>query len=1385
MTHRFSIAGALCVALLAPMEPNPALAAEAPASTTVVQRYIVTLDQPPLVQRLVALEQSPDLQREAAVLRDADGKFDFRSDRAQAELRQLDQDFGQQLVQLELETGVTLEPEERYRIASNAFVINLTPDAAARLADADGVRSVARDRALKLDTDSGPRWIGAERVWLGEGGLPENRGEGVVVGIIDSGINWDHPSFFDPGEGGGPGHDHDNPGSAQLGLCLEAEVLCNDKLIGVYDFVRDDASTAFEENFNNGRDDGDHGAHVAATAAGNPVVYDLFGESVTVSGVAPHANLISYRICHRDNPDQPDAGTCRNSWSLAAIDQAILDGVDVINYSIGSGTPTDPWFDDVARAYLNAVEAGIFVATSAGNAGPGRSTVGSPANAPWLASVGATTHDRLIGGELIALEGGATTPPAGLLGATRTTADLLDREIVYAGDYGNALCGVGPGEDVNAATCDNFTGESNPFPPGTFNGEIVVCDRGDYARVEKGKNLALAGAGGYVLANVEGGFTGIVADEHCLPAVHLDVDDGDRLRAWLDGGDGHRASLTGEALRSDPDQADVLAVFSSRGPNAFPAEDILKPDISAPGVAILAADNESTSIVTKQGTSMASPHVAGAAALLLAARPGLSPAEVRSQMMLSSSVAGLKDFDGAETSVFDAGAGRVDVFAAVNQVLVLEETVSGFRAAEPRRGGSPADLNLASLSNADCGERCSFTRRITALEGGGEWTAEVTGFPAGASVTVTPSRFTLAAGATQAVELEVSLAGLPAASWAEGRIILRNPEHPPAAMTLAVRTEAVPLPSELVIQSDQSAGFQDFTIGSLPALSGASFLAGGLAEPEVTTFDLPQDPSPITAFDEDAGVGRIFFDVPQGSLMLDVRTLDSAAQDVELYVGVDRNGDGVAQRGELECERTGPSNREFCEFLFPESGRWWVLVQNSEDGSPGAGNGSQDIPLQTSLVTGTDDANLVATGPGLAADEAAFDLRLSWTDVDAAPGSSLLGLVLFQPNREGFLAAALPVRFERTGAAPPAPLPLLNREEASFLLPAGARHEGLFIDVPPGSTALSVEVETDETSQNAQLTLDLVPVPFDDAFASAPGVTSLQGRPVAASASGNDSQGPRLDVDGGLTPGRWHLALRNSSGEALPVRVRADLADDGTSLALDGGLWEPASRPGIRQGFEYTLAGGNRAFVWYTFDEDGMPAWYIASGPEASGNRWTADLLRITNDGSAQAAVRVGEVGVSMLGEDDAIFSWTLFGVSGSDRVGALLRACPESVSPARNYSGLWYRGADGLGGASIYVTRRDQAHIHYLFDASGEPRWMLAGGAFGDGTLTVNQFEGFCPTCTGSTDFEAIGDITVSYDDNGSGEWIMDFAFDEPLSGVFDRSDSIVRLTNELSCTN
>ncbi|MGH8035287.1 MAG: S8 family serine peptidase, partial [Lysobacterales bacterium] len=389
-------------------------------------------------------------------------------------------------------------------------------------------------------------------------------------------------------------------------------------MVGIYDFVEDDPATDdVVEEHTKGKDNSGHGSHVSGIVAGNTVNVTLNGSVTTnVSGVAPHANIILYRVCFIGQPPGPDGGGCMSSAILSAIDQAIDDGVDVINYSIGTDA-YNPWIHgDIPLAFLNARNAGIFVAVSAGNAGPNSGTINSPANAPWVMAVGNATHNRFFGSKVQNLSGGATTPPADLVGAS-LTGGIASRKIVHAKDFGFALCGKGAAE--LGASCGTNLGLSNPWKGSKpFNGEIVVCDRGTYGRVEKGKNVMLAGAGGYVLANTNETGESLVSEEHCLPAAHIGDVDGDVLRAWLAGGSNHTGSLSGLFLAKADKYADLIHSSSSRGPAEAQVQDTLKPNVIAPGTSIISASDVGQEFRELTGTSMASPHVAGAAALVRA-----------------------------------------------------------------------------------------------------------------------------------------------------------------------------------------------------------------------------------------------------------------------------------------------------------------------------------------------------------------------------------------------------------------------------------------------------------------------------------------------------------------------------------------------------------------------------------------------------------------------------------------------------------------------------------------------------------------------------------------------------------------------------------------------
>src|SRR5690625_3362140 len=567
-----------------------------------------------------------------------------------------------------------------YTYAVNGIAVRLTADEAASVVQLHGVTSVVVDVQRELLTDNGPAWIGAPSLWDGSAtGVEGTRGEGIVAGVLDTGINPSNPSFAAavPVEDGGDGYEHTNPlgEGVYLGICDPANTdqyderfACNDKLIGAWDFSGDGPFDA----------DG-HGSHTASTVAGNQVDAVVTGPSGisdtrTISGVAPHANLISYDVC--------DLEGCSMAATTAAIDQAIADGVDVINYSIGGWLPSAAWSDPDTLGFLNARAAGIFVATAAGNDGPWSESIGAPADIPWITAVGASTHDRSYPNTVTGLtrEDGTGLGDIEGLGFT---AGYGPAPVVYAGDYGNPWC------------------EWDVFPEDTFDGEIVVCERGFMGRVEMGEIVAAAGAGGLILANDEFGGDLLAGDVHVLPAVHISYDDGVALKEWLADGTGHTATITGATLSEDPANGDVTAGFSSRGPNR--AMDAITPSVTAPGVDILAAAGASTpeAEVDPQwtfysGTSMASPHVAGAGALLTDLEPDWTPAEIQSALMTTATTAVTKEDGLTPADPFDMGSGRIDLDAAANAGFVLDETPADYEAADPQ---------LGEIGRASCRDR--------------------------------------------------------------------------------------------------------------------------------------------------------------------------------------------------------------------------------------------------------------------------------------------------------------------------------------------------------------------------------------------------------------------------------------------------------------------------------------------------------------------------------------------------------------------------------------------------------------------------------------------------------------------------------------------------------
>ncbi|MCD4737686.1 MAG: S8 family serine peptidase [Anaerolineae bacterium] len=854
-----------------------------------------------------------------------------------------------------LEESVTrpVEVKYQYQYVLNGMAVWLTPQEAADIAKLPGVVNVERDYMLYPTTDIGPEWIGAPGIWDGTdtGGLPGTQGEGILVGVLDTGINMDHPSFASTGD---DGYTVINPLGADnyIGLCdtEPTTYTCTSKLIGVWDYIPEDGI------------DGDHGSHTASTTAGN-VVYSptikaatITITAVKISGVAPHANIIMYDVCNEDG--------CPNSATTAAKEQAILDGVDVINYSIGGGG-ANPWTDSGALGWLNVRDAGIFVATSAGNTGPGAETMGSPGNSPWMLTVGASTHNRKFRNALIDMTGG-TAAPADIEGKS-ITSGYGPAEIVYAGWYTST-------GSANDAKC------LKPFAPGTFSGEIVVCDRGVAGRVEKGDNVLAGGAGGYVLANDQANALSLNADAHALPAVHISYSAGVTLKTWLTSTVVQQATIAGTTLAVNDDYADIMAGFSSRGPNnTAAAAGIIKPDVVAPGVDIFAATVSGIEYQLMGGTSMASPHAAGAGALILALHPTWTPAEVQSALMMTAWTDILKEDEATAADPFDRGAGRVDLSKAGTAGLVLDETTANFTAADPATGGDPQTLNLASFGNGLCLQQCSWTRTLSNTKSYTvTWTAAVTG-ATGMTTTVTPNSFELAPNSTQVITVETDVSALPNDIWVFGQVTL----EPTTAFTvpaqahfpLAVKPSTGVLPALVEINTRRNAGSQ--LIEDLQALEITDLTIDtfGFTLATLTHKSLSEDTAHDSPYDNlTDGVFYITTTVGADAQRLVAELTASEAPDLDMFVGRDLDGDGP-EKSEQVCKSATGSWAEYCDITGSDlvTGTWWILVQNWD----GSGSQPDDVTLATAVVA-ADSGNMTVTGPTTVPEKTDFALRLYW-----------------------------------------------------------------------------------------------------------------------------------------------------------------------------------------------------------------------------------------------------------------------------------------------------------------------------------------------------------------------------------------------------------------------
>ncbi|MEN1727509.1 MAG: S8 family serine peptidase [Pseudomonadota bacterium] len=1368
----------LLIALLALAVTGQALAMK---PRTVPGQYIVELEAAPslrfeggAVSQLSAGGQrfnkamaptSPSMRNES--------RFDAQSAAVLAYGDHLDRERGAVLSVASSWLGRDLEPMHVYRHVMNGFSAQLTADEAAMLATLPGVKSVQPVVMHELLDDNGPQWIRADRVWSPQFGTPvPNRGEGMVLGLIDSGINWDSNYFSDtPG-----GFVMENPRGQFFGLCSDPEVLCNNKIIGVYDFTSEGTQ---------GRDINGHGSHVGSSAVGAPVSFTLdFGLSAGVffasSGVAPYASVISYKACEGGDPNDPDdGGGCPGSALVAALEQAAIDQVDVVNYSIGStgAVAPRPWagfgqFSSDREAFLNLRFAGVVPIAAAGNNGPADGSVSSPANSPWVVGVANATHNRVVGASLTSMTGGVG--PAPFISGAGLNDDGQVRPIVYAGDFGNALCGTGTAE--LGASCGDNSGSTNPFPPGTFNGEIVVCDRGVYGRVEKGRNLQLAGAGGMILANTDAQGADVVAEEHCLPALHVGNEDGNELRDWLSQGSNHQARIPFSARQVNPAFGGRLNNSSGRGPGSG-APDVMKPNVTAPGTNILGASaNGAGGISFSTGTSMASPHVAGAALLLRRAFPDW-PVDAVISALETTAVADLvTNIDSSAARVIDGGAGGVQVDRAAEIGLYLPVTEAEFRAANPDLGGNPGSLNLPGVVSTACPGGCSFERTLRALSFSA-WNVSTEG---DMDITVSPTNFELQPGQEVTLTIDIAPGSVPEGAWGRGAVVLDPtlPSLETQRLTVGALFGGAQLPESINLTTTANRGRLNVELGALGSLPEAQFPASALTRPTRVDLTLPVDPSNGDPFDGSAGLDVRIVNVPDDALLLRADTNSSQAPDVDLFVGQDLNGNGQAEQDELICFSTSFNAEESCVIREPQDGPWWILVQNW-NGS-GALNGDA-IELDYAVLSDEDDASFGVNGPGrhepgqlevqMFIDQPALRRNEVWW---AAFG-------IGTSPEEPFSVGVIPVELVRTANVVMQATALFNGETRAVTLPPSDRHNGLYVDVPPGVTRLDIDVQGDDDVGGDLRFTDFADL--SDAFPSTPVASGPSLDSKAGSASGFTLS------ENNPAPGRYFVDLNNLAAGERQVNVTVSMAET-QRLEPRYGLWSPVFR-GISQGIEWQLAGLG-FMIWYSYDINGLPIFYIAiNDVDQTSSTWSGDLIRVTGGtNNRQYVDTVGRVSLTSIARDRMMFAWRLNGAHGAEIMNPdAPESCPELNGSEISYTGHWFSPGQNQGGTTVIVYEDGQFYVRYYFDGDGVGRWAAVvstgPGAFAD-DFEVWSFQGFCPNCDDSVqpDFQVVGTYERNLTGPDTGTEILDFVSRAPLNTDIRLEVPIQKLSETLSCS-
>ena len=992
------------------------------------QVFIVQLASPPAAA-IHRATSSQVVSKPSPGSIDGPPRFDKNNALIQSHVEKLEQEQADVISKL----GSGIEPIYSYRYSLNGFAARMTTAQANKLEHMDGVLRVWPDEVRSLATNYSATFLDLFNAETGLRGPAGLKGEDVIIGVIDSGIAPEHPQIQETRPVDRPSAcwslwadasllgrwlcknynraddilDYEPPENWN-GICEVGDQFteenCNNKMIGARTFVDGARATGpidAGEIFS-ARDVDGHGTHIATTAAGNKVKASIFGTYLgSVEGMAPRARIATYKACWL-RPGGPRAA-CNTSDLANAIDTAVADGVDIINYSIGSSLFTITAPDDIAL--LGAAKAGVLAIVAAGNEGPLFQTITSPAGNPAVITTGASTRDGQH--SLEALEVTAPTSVAARYAVKEAafTPPLIDEgvveaELILADDDDDTLPDGSTGTTMDA--CQPLVNDTD------IDGKIAFIERGGCDFDVKIENAEDAGAIAVVVFNIAGDPIVMTGDGDTIeiPAVMIGSADGNLLLDEIDAGETVDIVLDKSLFLTVSDTGNVMANFSARGPG--PVEDILKPDVTAPGVNILAGHTPDAVSTTPgenfrflSGTSMAAPHVAGVAALLKEAHPDWSPAALKSSLMTTARQ-DVNMPDESDIIPWDYGSGHIVPNTANDPGLVYDVTddeydafscgigspdVSQARCDELEAAGfsfEPADMNQPNISVSRLTRARTITRRVTNVSDNSETYNVEIEYPVGIDVQVSPTTLTVGPGQTAEYDVTLSFNSGPQDIYRFGSLTWVSNDHRVRSV-ISIQPLSVDGPGEIF--SSGTSGSASFPVDfgyTGPYTPGVH----GLRLPLVIDGFVDQDPDKNFTFREDNGVTAHLIDVPADQAFLRFALFDELTDgndDLDLYIYYCPNGIDCFKVG----ESGGPTSREEFDIFLPGAGTYVAFVHGFETDNVAGGPGAFYTLLAWGFGLNDNQGNMTATGPVSVTAGSTEDVTVDWTGLST--GTIYLG----------------------------------------------------------------------------------------------------------------------------------------------------------------------------------------------------------------------------------------------------------------------------------------------------------------------------------------------------------------------------------------------------------